>query len=275
MADAKRRLAQARSAGFHPPRSSHPTPLRFVYDKANNAQTYVEQFEAFVLQTLDTSKHFKDRDFHDRKYAVVPSVEELTRHLRDTRMMIARDYNALLRLILSGHAVTVKRDSIDSVPHYSLFGGAPKAGETPVTEASYTISHDYNGIRHQLRVSSSHLTTPATTRVELYENGHVKHSYSYISPCSVFVDSVVEGNSVTLWSAPDRRYEQSDTAKHFAAAYLEATTVRDAEQIDLFINGILPWLAAFFLKGELPLYNKSATDETATVRTYADLTLNV
>ena len=42
--------------------------------------------------------------------------------------------------------------------------------------------------------------------------------------------------------------------------------------IDLTEN-ILPWLAEFFFKGELPMYKEQENGTLATVRTYADLTL--
>lgn len=238
----------------------------FVYDEKDESQTYVEQLENVLLQTLDKGKHFvtSRRTLKDKKAVAVPSLDEMKHHFA-TVTDGARDYNALLRLILSGHEPTVVRGP--AIQGAGIFGGAPLQHGTPVIRSvHYYIAHTYNdGVQHQLRITTSHLTTSPKTRVDLLENDNVIHSYSYSSPCSVFNSIVVEPARLSE-IIPDRRYdEQSDNVKR-ACTYLEDVN-------PLFDIGILSWLAEFYLKGELPMYKEHETGNTATVRTFADLTL--
>jgi len=238
----------------------------FVYDEKDESQTYVEQLENVLLQTLDRGKHFATsrRTLKDKKAVAVPSLDEM-KHYFATVTEGERDYNALLRLILSGHEPTVVRGP--AIQGAGLFGNAPlQHGMQVVRSVEYDIAHTYkDGVQHRLRITTSYLTASPRTRVDLLENDDKKYSYAYSSPCSVF-NSIVRGPARLEEIIPDRRYgEQSDNVLR-ACTYLENTT-------PLFDTGILSWLAEFFLKGELPMYKEHETGNTATVRTFADLTL--
>lgn len=153
-----------------------------MYDEKDESQTYVEQLENVLLQTLDKGKHFATsrRTLKDKKVVAVPTLDEM-KHYFATVTEGARDYNALLRLILSGHEPTVVRGP--ALQGASIFGGAPRQHGIPVIRSvEYDIAHTYkDGVQHRLRITTSHLTAYPRTRVDLLENDNVIHSYSYSS----------------------------------------------------------------------------------------------
>lgn len=248
--------------------SQHAT---FVYNEEDDLHSYVEQLEQFLLQTLDTGKHFATRRvIKDKKAVAVPTLDEINRHLSVSRgptkqKGAAQNFNALLRLILSGHSVTFPQKGQLVV---TLFGNSSQG-----SIIEYNIVHTFNGKTYRLHVSSTLPDAPGKAKIEMYENDSLKHLFLYNSYNSVFSNTVESSYGGPSYIIHNHRYEQSDD-NLMALTRLDEDGMTNERFINLTEN-ILPWLAEFFFKGELPMYKEQENGTLATVRTYADLTLKI
>ena len=243
---------------------------KFVYDSNNVALEFMEQLELYLLQTLDKSKHFAGRADHLQELVVVPSLGEISQHMKQLKRPFpqgypsgkrwesaACTYNALLRLILCGHNVIEKRQPVTRQdPGGNMFFRLGPDPFKPMTSVSaelqeitgyeYDIARTFDGKDYRLQITTdapNYNEVAAWTWLYLYEDGTLKHAFSYDS-----VKSVFDYNNYEV-----EYYEASLSA---AKTLLDERTLHTSAKWSQCNDHILPWLANFFFKGELPMYKE-------------------